>query len=509
MKRIIAILLCVLLLAGCQAKKPTYVPTGDGLYEDTTTLAPTLPPEAGNQVINLGIDQSQLCNPYFSGSTANRLVFNLLYQGLFSVDSDYNVHPILCKHYSRSKDMTTYAFYIEEATFSDGTVLTAEDVAASLLAARENPVYTGRLTEMNSVQVLDDGGVEVRMNIPYENLPILLDIPIVKADQVTEPLPLGTGPYRLQQGETKLWLLRREDWWCRAVMPITADYISLTEAQSPTELRDAFEFGKVNFVCADPGADSYVDFRCDYELWDCESGYFLYLACKETSAVFSNKSIRAALTHAIDRDTLVAEHYKNFAYAAYLPASPESPYYDQKLASNYGYNPQKLTDAVANAQLESNAVTLLVNGADSRRVRVARAVASMVESCGLSVKISALSGEAYRKALKNGNFDLHLGQTKLSPNMDLTAFFHTEGALNFGSLADPICYSLCQESMANLGNFYSLHRTVMDDGMLCPILFRSYAIYVGRGAIDALDPARDNLFFYSLGKNMEDCKLDS
>ena len=62
--------------------------------------------------------------------------------------------------------------------------------------------------------------------------------------------------------------------------------------------------------------------------------------------------------------------------------------------------------------------------------------------------------------------------------------------------------------MANIGNYYSLHRTVMDEGMLCPILFRSYAIYVGRGAIDTLEPARDNPFFYSLGKSMEACKLD-
>ena len=508
MKKIIATCLCAITLAGCTSEKPGYIPTGNGLYVDNTTAVPTLPPNAGEQVIALGYDPTELCNPYHSGNTANRLVFNLLYQGLFSVDDRYQVHPMLCKQFSVSRDMKTYIFYPEAATFSDGSVLTAEDVAASLLAAKANPVYTGRLTEVNSVQVTANGGVEVRLNIPYENLPILLDMPIVKASQVAEEFPLGTGPYRLERGENKLWLLRRDNWWCRASMPITADYISLTATENPAALRDAFEFGKVNFACADPGSGSYVDFRCDYELWDCESGYFLYLACNQNSKVFSNKAIRSKLTHAVNRDQLVEELFRHFARSAYLPASPESPYYDNKLAGQYGYDPQKLTEAVTAAELESNAVKLLVNGADGRRVQAARAIAKMLEGCGLSVTVESVSGTAYTTALKNGSYDLHLGQTKLPQNMDLTAFFSTEGALNYGSLADAICYSLCQEAMGNFGNYYSLHRTVMDDGMLVPIAFRSYAIYVARGALDVLNPARDNIFFYSLGKSMENCKME-
>ena len=131
----------------------------------------------------------------------------------------------------------------------------------------------------------------------------------------------------------------------------------------------------------------------------------------------------------------------------------------------------------------------------------------MLNACGLQVTVSALGGTSSTNALSKGNYDLHLGQTKLSSNMDLTPFFSTEGSLSFGSLSDPICYSLCQEAMANFGNYYSLHRTVMDDGMLCPILFRSYAIYVERGVIDTLYPAKDNLLFYTLGKSMEQCQL--
>lgn len=513
MKRIIAIVLIAVLtaglFAGCRVEKLPYIPTGNGLHQGTTEpTLPTNPNTDSEQQLKLAYDGSQSLNPYQTGSATNKMLFALIYQPLFSVDENYQVHPILCKNYRVSKDMKTYTFYPEAATFSDGSTLTAQDVAASLLQAKESPAYQGRFTELLDVQVTEDGGVAVTMAIPYENLFILLDVPIVKASEVTAQRPIGTGPYWMEEGTNGLWLRRRESWWCRAELPVTASYIVLTEANSPTELRDAFEIGDTDLVCADPGSISYVDFRGDYELWDCESGYFLYLACNQTSAVFSNKAVRAALTHLIDRDLLVSTYYKDFAISAVLPASPQSPYYNDKLAANYDYDPERFYQAVADAELQGSRIILLVNQADGRRVRVAKEMAKMLTDAGLSVTVSALGGSSYTDALSRGDFDLHLGQTKLTANMDLSAFFNPKGSLNFGGLNDAVCYSLCQEAMANFGNYYSLHRVVMDDGMLCPILFRCYALYAARGVFDQLYPARDNLFFYSLGKDLETMKME-
>ena len=43
----------------------------------------------------------------------------------------------------------------------------------------------------------------------------------------------------------------------------------------------------------------------------------------------------------------------------------------------------------------------------------------------------------------------------------------------------------------------------MDNGLLCPVLMRSYAVFTTRGVIPELMPARDNVFWYSIGKTME------
>jgi hypothetical protein len=149
----------------------------------------------------------------------------------------------------------------------------------------------------------------------------------------------------------------------------------------------------------------------------------------------------------------------------------------------------------------------LVNSGDSLRVRVARSIADMLTQGGLKVIMSELSGKDYEYALQTRQFDLYLGQTMLSPNMDLTAFFHTYGALSFGGTNDVTAYTLCLESLANYGNYYSLYKYVMENGLLCPVLVRSYAVYVTRGVITGLQPARDNIFYYTIGKKMDDALL--
>ena len=168
---------------------------------------------------------------------------------------------------------------------------------------------------------------------------------------------------------------------------------------------------------------------------------------------------------------------------------------------------EKFAAAVQAAGAAGREITLLVNSGDSLRVRVARAIAEMLTQGGLTVKMSELSGSNYTYAIQTRQFDLYLGQTVLSPNMDLSEFFHTYGDLSFGGINDVGAYTLCLEALANYGNYYTLHKSIMDDGRLCPILFRSYAVYATRGLLTGLTPARDNVFYYSLGKTMENALI--
>lgn len=503
MKRVIAIMICAALLAlcGCEAEKAPYVPTGDALTDETTGTLP--PASAGQQEISLVYYPERSLNPYECTDYTNRVLFSLIYQGLFAVDRNYAVSPILCQSYNVSKDLRSWTFYVAEAYFSDGTKVTAGDVVASLEAAKGSAYYGGRLQHVASITGYGDA-VIVELDTPMENLPILLDIPVVKASEVKGARPLGSGPYLLGDGV----LRRQAGWWCySANLSVSCDTIPLVDVESTAQIRDAFEFYDVSLVCSDPGAADYVDFRSDYELWDSENGQFLYMVCSSKSTVFAHASVRSALTHAIDREALVQTYYHGFARAATLPASPQSPYYNAALAADYGYDLEKIREAVTSANLEGKEISLLMNGDDVMRQRVGRAIGDMLEEVGLKVTIVEASGEEFTKQLKKGNYDLYLGQTKLSANMDLSAFFGTNTSLNYGGLSDPANYALSLEALANAGNYYNLYKTVMEEAWLCPILFQNYAVYVDRGGLPGLSPARDNVFYYTVGRTMADALM--
>ena len=73
----------------------------------------------------------------------------------------------------------------------------------------------------------------------------------------------------------------------------------------------------------------------------------------------------------------------------------------------------------------------------------------------------------------------------------LCPFFREGGSLSYGGLSSGTMVALCAAMLENSGNAYDLHKWVMDKGMICPVLFKSYAVYTTRGAARNLSPAVD------------------
>ena len=507
MKRMLPIILCLCLLlsfAGCGYDYSDYVPNGGGLAGNGDQ-PPTQPGQNEDKILNLTFYKEKGLNPYLCTDFTNRAIMSLLYQGLFATSGTYKTEPVLCGSYTTSKDLRTHTFTVDpNATFSDGTAVTANDVVASLNAAKSSNYYSGRMFHITGISLSGEDKILIRTDTEMNDLPILLDIPVVPAGQVTESFPLGSGPYTLESTAVGSYLHKRSSWWCSAELPIVTSAIPLMEATSVSGIRDDFQFNGLDLAITDPSSDRHVDYRCDYELWKCESGIFLYIGCNQDSKVFNNATIRSALTYAIDRDTIATKFYRGYAESATLPAAPSSPYYNKGLAANYTYNPTKFSQAVQDTGKNGSSIVFLVNSDDSLRVRVARSIVQALKDGGLQVELKELGGTAYQNAIKRRQFDLYLGMTRLSPNMDLSAFFHLYGALSYGGVDDVAAYSLCLDSLADSGNYYTLHRTVMEQGLLCPVLFCNYAVYTTRGVFTTLAPARDNVFYSSIGKTMED-----
>ncbi len=519
MKKLLALLLAFSITAGffsgCANKidNSAYVATGDAILMEGQNPEDIMPEEENTQELTLAYYPSRSLNPLFGSDYTNRVIMSLMYQGLFAVSNRKVASPILCGSYRVSADTRTWVFYVEPlATFSDGTRVTPQDVKATYDKAKENDYYKHRFYHLHSTEILEDGGIAFYMDTPYENLPLLLDVPIVKASEVDAVLPLGTGPYIFYESTGGATLQRNVAWWCEDLkIPATDRTIVLVDVENVADVRDEFQFGDVSVVCTNPMSASFAEYRSDFELWQIESGYMLYIGCNVTwSEFFDDGTLRTFLTYAMDRVSLADMAYKGMVDVVTLPCSPAEVYYSDSLAAQYEYDSLKFIDSLRNYRIPqkekggNEEMRLLVNSDDSARVMMAREIADTLSDLGLPCTTLECTGSVFRDALYYNNFDIYLGLTRLSPTMDLTEFFRNYGQLGAGGLANETLYNMTLKTLENSGNYYNLHKLLADDGRIIPLMFGYYNVYAQRGLIPDLNPARDNVFYYTRGISMKD-----
>ncbi|MBE6985349.1 MAG: ABC transporter substrate-binding protein [Ruminococcaceae bacterium] len=496
MKKLIALCLALTLLCGCNVDKME--PTA-ATEPTETTQAETQAPVAVKEHDEFGLSYlpEYGLNPLTCTATINRALFSLLYESLFVVSNQFRAEPVLCQSFKVSDDGMTYRFtLVSGVTFTDGSPLTAEDVRDSINAAMNSSMYHARLENINYVRSEDDGTLTIGLNQPYENFCLMLDIPILKATTLEDPYPVGTGPYVRRGSE----LQKNSRWWNGENTVLDEDRVPLSSAQTTNDLRDDFEFGSTDLIYCDPNSPAAVGYRCDYEVWEAPTTIMHYIGFNLGSGYFAVDEIRSALTYAIDRDEIRNVVYGGFAQASVLPCSPLSDLYDRQTAEDYDYAPAMFRAAVNNSgimaieEYANHVGYFLVCAEDPKRVDAANFIAEALNEAGLKIVVNSLPRDEYETALSEGEYDLYYGEVRLTANFDLYEFFSEYGDLSYGHIDNSGLTTLCNEALANSGSYVELCAQIMDSGMLCPVVFKSYAVYVTRGMISTLTPAVDYLF---------------
>lgn len=123
---------------------------------------------AANGVLRYGIDSLPVAgglDPVEGAQAlANRIVLAQMYETLLTVDDEGEIQPGIATEWEAT-DGKTFAFTIrDDATFADGTPVTAEDVAYSISMAA--PAAPDQLAGFSEARVADDGRVEVVFDQP-------------------------------------------------------------------------------------------------------------------------------------------------------------------------------------------------------------------------------------------------------------------------------------------------------------------------------------------------------
>lgn len=246
-----------------------------GLWEDTPeseSLPPfaPVPPDApkGGRLRLSAIGTFDSFNPFSPrGVSATQLGLTYETLGISQRDTqEFIMRGLLAESFDLSPDRTSLRIRLRpQARFSDGTPVTAKDVAFTFtaLVKQASPVYRSYYEQVEGVDIAGEREVVFRLaSGTNRELPLIVcQMPVLPAhwwqgrnlgEPQTESMP-GSGPYRLAGSVmgSRLIYERRKDWWGQD-LPVNQgrynfDVVQVDYYRDVSVSREAFFAGEVDF----------------------------------------------------------------------------------------------------------------------------------------------------------------------------------------------------------------------------------------------------------------------
>lgn len=352
MKRITAALTAAVMAVSLAACSNNADPVGESSQPSQTDTEP--------QAVHLNLAESwdfqyfyTIITPEVSSSSGYDITYYLtsFYDTLFEYNTDGEVVGVLAEDWSMSEDGKTYTFQIKQGVkFSDGSDLTAEDVAKSILAVPVNlGQYNGSYGRLSTIiedaVVADEYTVELHLTQPYYNtlreLCLANPFGIVSSEQFNEDLTAkdtfrtatyGTGPYMYAgDNDGQTWnFVRNPNYWGEApdVDSFSIKYIPDNDAKIL-----AMQNGEVDFLSGikNISAESFEQMEQTEGFQaqaDEKSLQTYYVGYNLSDPIFGDQTVREAISSAVDKDAIVESIYGGLYDKADTFFSRNLPYCD-------------------------------------------------------------------------------------------------------------------------------------------------------------------------------------
>lgn len=445
--------------------------------------------------------------PWLSGETLDPItcpdgvqltVAALLYEPLYRLTPQFETENVLAQSDGYDPETFTYTIRLRSGVrFSDGTALTAQDVAATLLRAQQSPRYAARLADVTDISAAGSETVTIRLAQDHRSFTALLDIPIVKAGTEGAAVATGTGPYVKQEDS-----LRENPYWWRSVtLPFSE--IGLLSYKSEEAAAYAFSSHDVQLLACDLAASNGSIASTSGSCTDADTAIMQYLGFNMSRRLFEDADMRKAIAMAVDRASIVSAYLMGHGVAAQFPVHPASALYPQSLES--AYNAADCASAMAALNMADGEdvydLILLVNEENSFKVAAAQEIAQALNQYDFNVTVRALPWDAYLTALEEGRFDLYYGECKLTADWDASALLSTEGSLNYGGWSDPTMdaqLAACRtagDAYNRAAALETLCRRLQSQAPMIPICFKRTSVLLPNNAVDAITPTAADPFY--------------
>jgi peptide/nickel transport system substrate-binding protein len=347
-------------------------------------------------VIDLPNDAATL-DPHVQWDTDSYTVYRNIFDNLVTRDTAGKIVPQIATAW-RYKDDTTLEFDIRPGvTFHDGSALTAEDVAFSIVRIINPAFKSPQLSQFDQISSATAEGSKVVMKTktPYPALIAqLVKLSIVPkavvekmGDQAFNLAPVGSGPYKLAtwQKGVQSNLVANDAYWGGKPPFKTATFRVVPDvATRVADLRT----GRADIV-RQLGPDEATALKSEAQLQVLSGATerIGYMFINAQAGPTADIRVRRAIAHSIDQKSLIDALLQGFGNPVNIVLTPANFGYVADV-KGYEFDQAKAKALVKEAGAEGKTLTFLTSPAYDRRV--VEALQQMIQEVGLKVDIVAL-----------------------------------------------------------------------------------------------------------------------
>ena len=470
--------------------------------------------------LTLPIAHNDTLDPFKAESEINRSLIPLLYDSLVYIDENFQPVELIAQSYSVNDK--TLTVQLNSVSFTDGSAVTASDVVYSYEQAKKSDYYSARLSNFSSAEA---AGSSVNFALKSADIfaAACLDFPIVKKGTVQTMYestklydivpPTGTGRYSLRGTLPNATLVANPANLRGQTMNIPV--ISLFEVTNADGMAYGLQIGNYDIWCNSLASGAYSRVNANQSI--VPTNNLVYLAFNSDKSIFQQAEVRRAVSLLLSREEIAATGFQGHATPTSLPFHPNW-YATQNIAVNTSVKSQQdqalqlLESAGYNkintygyrcSNTKSLNCTLTVCKGNSFKSAAAELIKKQLAALNFNVKIIELDYESYVKAIEAGEFDMYLGEIKLTANMNLNAFFSTSGKANSvivtvidadSSEINITCdaYKKLCSGECSVSDFCMLFDS---EAPFIPICFRTAAMFWSRDFKSEINPTCYDIFY--------------
>lgn len=401
--------------------------------------------------------------PLLASDSASGQISGHIFNGLTKYDKNIQIVGDLAESWDISHDGLEIIFHLRKGVkWHDGVEFTSDDVLFTYQSVTDPNIptpYGGIFGPVKKVEALDRHTVRVTYKEPFA--PALESwgmgiIPkhLLSGKDLTSPEvnrnPIGTGPYKLKEWITgqRIVLEAFDDHF--KGRPNIDRFVARIIPDTSTMFLE-LKVGGIDFMWLTPQQyrlQVNTDFfKKHFQKFRYPSFGFTYLGYNLLNPMFSDKRVRQAIAHAINKEEIIAGVLMGYGVVSTGPFPPKSWAYNPDV-KEFEYNPERAVELLLEAGWKKNteglleksgrdfSFTVLVNHGNQARLLTAQIIKERLKNVGIEMNIKVLEWQAMlHEFIHKRRFEAVIMGWSLSKDPDIYAIWHSsktgEGEFNF------------------------------------------------------------------------------